>query len=125
MNSVILIGRTVRDPELRATQSGRSVCTFTLAVDRRGKSDAADFIACVAWEKTAEVVKKYGAKGKMIAVRGSVQTRSYETNDGKRYVTEVVADEVQLLSQKGENEVFEEPFVPMDGYDERVFGNQR
>ena len=116
MNSVILIGRTVREPELRATTTGRSVCTFTLAVQRRANKDTTDFIPCVAWEKTAENVDRYGGKGKMIAVHGSIQVRSYETDDGKRFVTEVIADEVQLLTPKnaGGTESQEEPMIPID-----------
>lgn len=104
MNSVVLVGRLVKNPELRQTQSGKSVATFTLAVDRRFKQDgqpSADFIPCVAWGKTAEVAGTYLAKGNRCGVEGRIQTRSYEAQDGsKRYVTEVVISELEFLESK-------------------------
>ena len=89
MNNVSLMGRLVRVPELRYTQSGRAVCSFTLAVDR-GIKDAdgyrpADFIDCVAWNKTAEVVAKQCEKGEMLSIIGSLRVRSWESDDAVRH----------------------------------------
>lgn len=103
MNKVVLIGRLTKDPELKYTPgSGTAVTTLTLAVDRRFQKDSqqkeADFIPVVVWGKSAESTAQYMNKGKLMAVSGRIQTRSYEAKDGgKRYVTEVVADEVQFL----------------------------
>ena len=105
MNRAMLIGRLTKDPELRATGSGLAVCTFTLAVDRRfanrdTQTKEADFIPVVVWRGQAENCAKYLHKGSQAAICGSIQTRSYDAPDGsKRYVTEVVADEVQFLSR--------------------------
>lgn len=104
MNSVVLVGRLVKNPEIRYTQSGKAVATFTLAVDRKFKQDGqpqADFIPCVAWGKTAEVAGKYLLKGNRCGVEGRLQIRSYEAQDGsKRYVTEVVISELYFLEPK-------------------------
>ena len=103
MNHVTLIGRLTKDPEVRYTQSGTPVGTFTLAVDRRVQKDKpkeADFIPCVVWGKTAEVVGNWCKKGKQIAVEGRIQVRSYDAKDGsKRYVTEVIVSELELLGK--------------------------
>lgn len=107
INAVTLIGRLTKKPELKTTQSGLSVVQFTLAVDRQfGKDKQADFISCVAWRKTAELVAQYTDKGRMVGVQGRIQTRSYDDRDGKRvYVTEVVADNVQFIdSRNGKQE---------------------
>ena len=105
MNRWVGIGRLTRDPEVRYTQSGKACAKFTLAIDRRKSSDGnqqADFIQCVAWEKTAEVISQYCTKGKKIAVEGRIQTRSYDANDGtKRYVTEVVVNNMEFCDSKG------------------------
>lgn len=108
MNKAILIGRLTRDPEVRYTQSGVAVCTFTLAVDRRfARKDAndgqptADFIPIVTWRKLAEVCGNNLVKGRRIGVEGRIQVRSYDAQDGsKRYVTEIIADEVEFLDSK-------------------------
>ena len=104
MNHFVGIGRLTRDPEVRYTQSGKACAKFTLAIDRRKSSDGnqqADFIPCVAWEKTAEVISQYTGKGRKIAVEGRIQTRSYDGNDGtKRYVTEVVVNSVEFSDSK-------------------------
>ena len=108
MNHVSLIGRLTKDPEVRYTQSGTAVCTFTLAVDRKfAKKDSgqptADFIPIVAWRKLAEIIGNNLAKGRRISVEGRIQVRSYDAQDGsKRYVTEVVADEVEFLDSKSQ-----------------------
>ena len=108
MNKAILIGRLTRDPEVRYTQSGVAVCMFTLAVDRRfARRDAndgqptADFIPIVAWRKLAEICGNNLIKGRRISVEGRIQVRSYEAQDGsKRYVTEIVADEIEFLDSR-------------------------
>lgn len=102
MNRVVLIGRLTKDPELKFTPgTGTAVTTFILAVDRRFSKDGkneADFIPIVVWGKQAESTANYMSKGKLIAISGRIQTRSYEAKDGtRRYVTEVVADEVKFL----------------------------
>ena len=105
MNKVILLGRLTKDPELKTTPTGISVTTFSIAVDRNftkedGTRDA-DFINCLSWRKQAENIARYCTKGSQIAVDGRIQTRNYEDRDGnKRFVTEVVADNVTFLSQK-------------------------
>lgn len=106
MNKVFLIGRLTRDPELRYTSSNIAVATFSIAVDRNFSNAAgereADFINIVVWRKQAENVKNYMHKGSQVAIDGRIQTRSYDETDGKkRYVTEVVADNVQFLDSKG------------------------
>ncbi|OFI05383.1 single-stranded DNA-binding protein A [Clostridium acetireducens DSM 10703] len=100
MNRVVLIGRLTKDPELRFTPgNGTAVTTFTLAVNRRfSQSGEADFIPIVVWGKQAESTANYMSKGKLVGVGGRIQTRNYEAKDGtRRYVTEVIADEVQFL----------------------------
>ena len=103
-NRIILIGRLTRDPELRYVPSGAPVASFTLAVDRpfrdqQGNRET-DFIDIVAWRKLAEQVSQYMSKGRMVAVEGRLQIRSYETQDGqKRKVAEVVADGVRFLDR--------------------------
>lgn len=101
MNKVILIGNLSRDPEYKQTNSGKGVCNFTLAVNRRKSKEGqqeADFINCVAWEKTAELVHSYLSKGRKCGVTGQIQTRSYKAQDGStRYVTEVLVDDVEFL----------------------------
>ena len=98
INKVILMGRLTRDPELRHTGKGTPVTTFSIAIDNGyGDNKRTDFVNCLAWNKTAEFVTKYFAKGKMIIVIGRITTRSWETQDGKRaYATEVVANEVNF-----------------------------
>lgn len=111
MNQVILIGRLTKDPELRATASNISVCSFTVAVDRRFKTEGqptADFINVIAWRQTAEFVAKYFCKGSKIALTGSIQTRKWEDKDGNtRYATEVVADSVEFCERKSDNPQYE------------------
>ncbi len=135
INKVFLIGRLTRDPEVKYFQGGTAVASFTLAVDRNFKSKdgdkEADFIPVVAWRKTAELCEKYVFKGNMLAVVGRIQTRSYDAQDGsKRYVTEVVADEIQFLSNPSQSQRQESSSykstaqpndkfgVPMDGFEE-------
>lgn len=104
MNTVVLIGRTTMDIELRRTGSGTAVASFTLAVNRDFKTQdgqEADFIQCVAWKKTAELLEQYVHKGDRIALNGSIRTRNYEDNYGKKvYVTEVLVNHVEFLETK-------------------------
>jgi single-strand DNA-binding protein len=102
MNKVVLVGRLTKDPELKFAQgTGTAVATFTVAVNRRFKREGqpeADFIPVVVFGKTAEATANYMSKGKLISISGNIQTRNYEAKDGtKRYVTEVIADEVDFL----------------------------
>ena len=107
MNRVFLIGRLTREPELRYTTSGMACCQITVAVNRpkqKDKEQEADFINVVVWDKQAENLAKYQAKGNQIAVEGSIRTRNYENNEGKKvYVTEVVALNVVYLDNKKDN----------------------
>lgn len=113
MNKAILIGRLTRDQEIRYTQSGTAVATFSLAVDRpyahkekaEQNQQTADFIPIIAWRKLAEIVGNNLTKGRRIMVEGRIQVRSYNAQDGsKRYMTEVIADNIEFLdSKKGSN----------------------
>ena len=106
MNKVILIGRLARDPEIRYTQSGKAVASFSLAVSRRVRNpqdgqQTADFIPIVAWEKLAEICGNNLIKGSQIMVEGRMQVRNYDAQDGsKRYVTEVVAQDIEFMGSK-------------------------
>lgn len=106
-NVVVLIGRLVRDPELRHTPSGTAVCTFSIAVDRLAQKDRekqTDFIDIVAWRQTAEFISKYFSKGKLISLCGSIQTRTYQDKNGNnRKAFEVVADSASFCGSKNEN----------------------
>ncbi len=107
MNRVILMGRLTADPELRQTPQGTSVTRFTIAVDRRFRREGgqqADFITCVAWRQTAEFVCRFFGKGRMIAVEGQLQSRTWDDKDGKRqYSTEVMVDNAFFTSSKNES----------------------
>lgn len=107
LNKVILCGRLTADIELKQTQSGVSVCSFSLAVNRKYSKEGeqqADFINCVAWRSTAEFISKYFRKGSSICICGSIQTRSYTDKDGnKRTAFEVVVDEANFVDSKGES----------------------
>ena len=99
MNNVTLSGRTTKEIETKTLDSGKKLANFTLAVDRRTKEGkTADFIDCVAWGKTAEVLETYVRKGNMVGVVGSIQTRSYEDREGnKRKAVEVLVDKIELM----------------------------
>ena len=105
MNKVILTGRITKDPEVRYTQQGISVVSFTIAVNRQYRdqngNNQADFINCTAWRSTADFITRYIKKGYMLLVEGSIQSRSYQGQDGQtRYVTEVVCDSVENLQPR-------------------------
>ena len=107
LNCVTLMGRLTADPELRTTTSGKDVCTFSIAVERsyakQGEERVTDFIKIVVWQSTALFVSRYFTKGSMIAIQGSIQTRSYEDKDGKkRTAFEVLAREVSFCGEKSE-----------------------
>ena len=112
MNNIILIGRLTKDPDLRYTQAGKAVCSFTLAVDRpySGDKKEADFINIVVWNKVGENCAQYLSKGRKVAVQGRLQIRNYEDEKGqRRYITEVVANSVEFLEfgdKKGSNDDF-------------------
>lgn len=102
INSAVLAGRITKDPELRKTQTGKSVCSFVIACDRPKTKDgesAADFISCVAWNQSADYLCTYAHIGDLIGVTGSIQTRSYDDQSGqRRYVTEVLVNRLTILS---------------------------
>lgn len=128
MNKCELVGRLTKDPELKNTQNGTQFCNFTVAVDRRFKdangNRQADFISCVAWKERAQFVSKYFRKGNRIGVCGSIQTRSYDDNGAKRFVTEILVDEAEFVeSAKKEepNTSLPEEYVPEPVSDELPF----
>lgn len=105
VNKVILVGNLGKDPELRHTQSGTAVCTFSLATTerRKDKEDITTWHNIIAWSGLAEICAKFLHKGSQVYIEGSIQNRSYEDRDGvKKYVTEIVADQMQMLGVKGD-----------------------
>lgn len=102
MNIVTLIGRTTAKPELKMTTSGKSVCTFTLAVNKNFKKDEANFIPCIFWGERAEIICKYVDKGQQIAVSGELTSRQYEVDGKKRTAIEVVGDRFEFCGSKTE-----------------------
>jgi single-strand DNA-binding protein len=104
MNSIILMGRTTSDIELKQTQGGKSVSSFSLAVKRPYTKDITDFINVVAWDKQAELISKYIKKGEQICIRGYLTLRSWTDNNGnKRTTAEVIADEISFVSSANQN----------------------
>nr|DAS85916.1 MAG TPA: Single strand binding protein [Bacteriophage sp.] len=108
INNVVLTGRVTKDIELKVTPTGKSVCLFSLAVERKFAQNGekiTDFINCQLWGKSAETLEKYGKKGMMIGVEGRIQTRKYTNQQGQTvYVTEVVADSFSFLEKKQSND---------------------
>lgn len=106
MNKCVLIGRLVKDPELKfLAGSGKANCRFTIAVNREYKKDETDFINCVAWGKTAETISQYMTKGRQIAVSGSIRTGSFDKQDGtKVYTTDVNVDHFEFVGGKNEGQ---------------------
>ena len=109
LNRVILMGRITQDLELKSTPSGVSVLTFSIAVERnfakQGEERQADFITCIAWRQQAEFIAKYFSKGRMIALEGSLRTRTYDDKNGtKHYITEVFVDSVSFTGEPKEKE---------------------
>ena len=101
MNHSVIMGRLVANPEMRRTTTGKAVVSFTIACDKPGKDNGADFIPCVAWEKTGEFVNQYFLKGNPIAVEGRLSSRQYETKEGqKRTVVELVVSQAHFCGKK-------------------------
>lgn len=132
LNRVILMGRITQDLELKNTQSGISVLSFTVAVDRgyarQGEERQTDFINCVAWRQRAEFINNYFAKGRMIAIEGNLQTRTYDDKNGtKHYVTEVVVDNVSFTGetkqQSGQTHETAEPIGNPDDFEVVISDN--
>lgn len=113
MNKVILIGRLIRDPELRYTESNKAVCNFSIAIGRGYKEDEVeqvDFINCIVWNNQAENLKKYQTKGNLISVEGSLRVEQYQDNEGNnKYKTYVLASNISYLSNKKESNTTNEP----------------
>ncbi len=109
MNKVILLGRLTKDPEVKSTGNGVSVCSFAVACDRKFKSQngerQTDFINCVAWRQQADLLGRYFHKGSRISITGSIQNRSYDDQNGqKRYVTEVMVEEIEFVDTKADSQ---------------------
>ena len=105
MNKVMLLGRLTKDPEIRITENGRILATFTLAVNRKYEKDVADFLPIITFSKTAEFTEKWLKKGMQIIVVGRIQVRKWETKEGEnRYSTEIIAEEVEFADSKKEEE---------------------
>ena len=103
LNHNVIMGRLARDPELRRTTTGKSVVSFTVACDKPGKDSGADFIPCVAWEKTADFINQYFTKGSPIAVEGRLESRQYENKEGKKQtVLEVKVSQAHFCGKKEE-----------------------
>lgn len=121
LNKVVLIGNLTKDVELKTTPSGISVCRFDLAVSRPANQDGervTDFFDCTAWRGTAEAIAKYCKKGHKLAVTGSVQTRTYEDNNGvKRKVFDIIVQDVEFLTPKAESSQSKPTLQPMDDDD--------
>lgn len=129
INNVVLVGRLTKDVELRKTPNNVSTCTFTLACNRRFTNaegqQVADFINCVAWRQSADFLSQYASKGSIVGVEGRIQTRNYDGQNGKVYVTEIICDSVQLIGNKSNenrnNQPTYEPSPPV--YDDN-FSNK-
>ena len=110
-NKAILGGRLTNDVELKTTPQGTAVCTFSVAVNRKGKDAQADFINCQAWRGTAEFISKFFKKGSSICIVGSIQTRSWDDQNGnKRFATEVNVDEAYFVDSKSDGQASEQAF---------------
>ena len=104
MNKITLLGNMVRDPEMRATTSGKQVASFSIAVSRRFKKGEVDFFNCTVWEKLSETIVQYFKKGQKILIVGRLENRSWEHTDGsKRYATDVIVEEFYFVESKGDS----------------------
>lgn len=126
LNKVILAGRLTADVELKQTPSGVSVCSFTLAINRKFSANGqqqTDFIQCQAWRQTAEFIARYFKKGSALCIGGSIQVRSWtDSNNQKRYATEVVADEAMFVDGKNDSQGAEAPnYEEMNADDDLPF----
>lgn len=108
MNKCSLIGRLTKDPEVKQTAGGNSVCSFTIAVDRKYKKPdgtrEADFIPCVGWRQVADIIGQYFHKGSRIGITGSIQTRSYDGQNGKVFITEVLVEEIEFIDKRSDEQ---------------------
>lgn len=108
MNKCSLIGRLTKDPEVKQTAGGNSVCSFTIAVDRKYKkadgTRETDFISCVGWRQVADIIGQHFHKGSRIGITGSIQSRSYDGQNGKVYVTEVVVEEIDFIDKRSDDQ---------------------
>lgn len=122
MNKCSLIGRFTKDPEVKQTAGGNSVCSFTIAVDRKYKkadgTREADFIPCVGWRQVAEIIGQYFHQGSRIGITGSIQTRSYDGQNGKVFITEVLVEEIEFIDKRSDDKKQTPPPVPE--YDARA-----
>lgn len=117
MNKLMIIGNLTRDPEQRVTQAGKTVTSFTLAVNRRGQDNAADFFRVTCWDKLAETAAQYLSRGRKVCVMGPVSASTYQAQDGTTRVSlEVTAHEVEFLSARGETAQAEKPADNQGGY---------
>ena len=117
INRVVLVGRLARDPELRTTNSGTSICSFTVGVDKRSKNpdEAPNWIPCVAFQNTADLMTKSLRKGSLVGIEGRLNQRTYDRKDGtKAYVLEVLCDSIQFLEPKSKNASLEEVVFESD-----------
>jgi single-strand DNA-binding protein len=121
VNKVILIGRLGADPELRTTQTGKSVCNFSLATNEKsGGEDKTEWHKIVAWEKQADLCNQYLSKGRQVAIEGAIRTRSYEGNDGQtRYSTEINAYRIEFISDGQQRGQQQHPPQQQQGYQQR------
>lgn len=130
LNFVAILGRITKDLELKSTQNGTSVLQFTVAVDRdfvkQGEERQADFINCVAFKQTAEFISKFFGKGRMIAVEGRLQTRSYDDKNGTKHnVTEVIVSKASFTGEKTEQRQEQRQDAPeLGGYDDGVLSDE-
>lgn len=112
-NKVFLGGRLTSDPEIKQTPNGKMVCQFSVAVNRKGKDQPTDFINCVAWEKSAELLSKFFRKGSSICVVGELQVRQWKDKDGgNRYATEVRVSEINFVDSKSVNDAPAQNYMP-------------
>ena len=126
LNKCILMGRMTKDIEIRHTNSGKAVGTFSIAISNGyGENQTTDFINCVAWEKKAEFIENWFGKGRMILIVGRITTRSWEDETGqKKYATEVIVNEVSFAGEKREDVTTDsmDDFIPIDDVDDLPFG---
>lgn len=127
LNHNTIMGRFVNDPELRRTNTGKAVASFTIACDKPGKDNGASFIPCVAWDKTGEFINNYFTKGSPIVIEGRLESRQYETKEGqKRTVLEVVVSQAHFCGKKEESapegvgRTIEAQFTTLEGNDEAL-----
>ena len=121
LNKAILNGRLTKAPELKQTQNGKSVCGFTIAVDRNRDREKTDFIPIVAWGKTAEFVNQWFGKGDLITIVGRIEVRNYEDKNGnKRTATEIIAEEVLFGGSKNTTNASEKPVESKNGVLEQI-----